>query len=169
MLVGIIEAPVRCEYTLVGDAVNVTERLEKCNKELQSVRSLVLMAVTLYVTFPTGPTARWWPIARGRPPRTPFRTWSPAACSSSGPGQPVYEGQIVGENAHENDLDVNITKEKKLTNIHSSTSDEAVRLNPPHVMNLEQSLKWIRDDELLEITPRPLRLRKKSMSGRRRF
>ena len=86
-----------------------------------------------------------------------------------GPGEPVYEGQIVGENARENDLDVNITKEKKLTNVRSSTSDEAVRLTPPRIMNLEQSLEWIREDELLEITPKSIRLRKKAMSGRRRF
>jgi GTP-binding protein len=86
-----------------------------------------------------------------------------------GPGEPVYEGQVVGENARENDLDVNITKEKKLTNVRSSTSDEAVRLTPPRIMNLEQSLEWIRDDELLEITPRSLRMRKKAMGGRRRF
>jgi len=86
-----------------------------------------------------------------------------------GPGEAVYEGQIVGENARDNDLDVNITKEKKLTNVRSSTSDEAVRLTPPRTMNLEQSLEWVRDDELLEITPKSLRLRKKSLGGRRRF
>ena len=86
-----------------------------------------------------------------------------------GPGEPVYEGQIVGERARENDLDVNITKEKKLTNIRSSTSDEAVRLTPPRIMNLEQALEWIRDDELLEITPKSIRLRKKALGGRRRF
>jgi GTP-binding protein len=86
-----------------------------------------------------------------------------------GPGEPVYEGQVVGENARDNDLDVNITKEKKLTNVRSSTSDEAVRLTPPRLMNLEQSLEWIREDELLEITPKSLRLRKKSLAGRRRF
>ena len=86
-----------------------------------------------------------------------------------GPGEPVYEGQIVGEHARENDLDVNITKEKKLTNVRSSTSDEAVRLTPPRIMNLEQALEWIREDELLEITPKSLRLRKKSLGGRRRF
>ena len=86
-----------------------------------------------------------------------------------GPGEPVYEGQVVGENARDNDLDVNITKEKKLTNVRSSTSDEAVRLTPPRLMNLEQSLEWIREDELLEITPKSLRLRKKSLGGRRRF
>ena len=76
---------------------------------------------------------------------------------------------MVGENARDNDLDVNITKEKKLTNVRSSTSDEAVRLTPPRLMNLEQSLEWIREDELLEITPKSLRLRKKSLAGRRRF
>jgi GTP-binding protein len=86
-----------------------------------------------------------------------------------GPGEPVYEGQVVGENARDNDLDVNITKEKKLTNVRSSTSDEAVRLTPPRLMNLEQSLEWIREDELLEITPKSLRLRKKTLGGRRRF
>ncbi len=86
-----------------------------------------------------------------------------------GPGEAVYEGQIVGERARDNDLDVNITKEKKLTNVRSSTSDEAVRLTPPRIMNLEQSLEWVRDDELLEITPKSLRLRKKSLGGRRRF
>jgi GTP-binding protein len=86
-----------------------------------------------------------------------------------GPGEAVYEGQIVGEHSRENDLDVNITKEKKLTNIRSSTSDEAVRLTPPRTMNLEQALEWVRDDELLEITPKSIRMRKKALSGRRRF
>ena len=86
-----------------------------------------------------------------------------------GPGEAVYEGQIVGEHSRENDLDVNITKEKKLTNIRSSTSDEAVRLTPPRIMNLEQALEWVRDDELLEITPKSIRMRKKALSGRRRF
>jgi GTP-binding protein len=86
-----------------------------------------------------------------------------------GPGEPVYEGQVVGENARDNDLDVNITKEKKLTNMRASTSDEGIRLTPPRNMNLEQCLEWIREDELLEITPKSLRLRKKSLGGRRRF
>ncbi|HEV8438100.1 MAG TPA: translational GTPase TypA [Methylomirabilota bacterium] len=86
-----------------------------------------------------------------------------------GPGEAVYEGQIVGEHARENDLDVNITKEKKLTNIRSSTSDEAVRLTPPRILNLEQALEWIHEEELLEITPKSIRLRKKALGGRRRF
>jgi GTP-binding protein len=87
----------------------------------------------------------------------------------AGPGDMVYEGQIVGERNRDSDLDVNITKEKKLTNMRASTSDEGVRLTPPRTMNLEQSLEWIREDELLEITPKSLRLRKKAMGGRRRF
>ena len=86
-----------------------------------------------------------------------------------GPGEMVYEGQIVGEHNRDSDLDVNITKEKKLTNMRASTSDEGVRLTPPRTMNLEQSLEWIREDELLEITPKSLRLRKKALGGRRRF
>ena len=86
-----------------------------------------------------------------------------------GPGEQVYEGMIVGENSRDNDLDVNITKEKKLTNMRASTSDESVKLTPPRVMNLEQSLEWIREDELLEVTPKSLRLRKRSLAGRRRF
>jgi GTP-binding protein len=86
-----------------------------------------------------------------------------------GPGEPVYEGQIVGENARDNDLDVNITKEKKLTNMRASTADEGIKLTPPRIMNLEQCLEWIREDELLEVTPKSLRLRKRAMGGRRRF
>jgi GTP-binding protein len=85
------------------------------------------------------------------------------------PGEQVYEGQIVGENARDNDMDVNITKEKKLTNMRASTADEGVKLTPPRVMNLEQCLEWIREDELLEVTPKSLRLRKRALGGRRRF
>jgi len=85
------------------------------------------------------------------------------------PGEPVYEGQIVGENSRDNDLDVNITKEKKLTNMRASTADEGIKLTPPRIMNLEQCLEWIREDELLEVTPKSLRLRKRAMAGRRRF
>ena len=85
------------------------------------------------------------------------------------PGDPVYEGQIVGEHVRENDLDVNVTKEKKLTNMRASTSDEGIRLSPPRIMSLEQCLEWIRTDELLEVTPTSLRLRKKALVGRRRF
>jgi len=86
-----------------------------------------------------------------------------------GPGANVYEGMIVGEHNRDNDLDVNITKEKKLTNMRSSTAEEGIKLTPPRVMTLEQSLEWIREDELLEVTPKSLRLRKRHMGGRRRF
>ncbi len=85
------------------------------------------------------------------------------------PGDPVYEGMVVGEHSRENDLDVNITKEKKLSNVRSSTADEAIRLTPPRVMSLEQCLEWIRADELVEVTPQSLRLRKRSPAGRKRF
>src|SRR5437867_3600490 len=85
------------------------------------------------------------------------------------PGEPVYEGQIVGENARDSDLDVNITKEKKLPNMRASTADDGIKLTPPRIMNLEQCLEWIREDELLEVTPKSLRLRKRAMGGRRRF
>jgi GTP-binding protein len=86
-----------------------------------------------------------------------------------GPGEQIYESQIVGENSRDNDLDVNITKEKKLTNMRASTSDEGIKLTPPRIMNLEQCLEWIREDELLEVTPKSLRLRKRALGGRRRF
>jgi GTP-binding protein len=85
------------------------------------------------------------------------------------PGDPVYEGQVVGEHVRDNDLDVNVTKEKKLTNMRASTADEAIRLTPPRVMSLEQCLEWLRGDELVEVTPQSLRLRKRGLSGRRRF
>ena len=70
-----------------------------------------------------------------------------------GPGVDVYEGMIVGENARAEDLDVNATKEKKLTNMRSSTSDELVRLIPPRPLPLDQALEFIRDDECVEVTP----------------
>ena len=84
------------------------------------------------------------------------------------PGERL-RGQIVGENSRENDIDVNVIKEKKLTNMRASSSDETVRLTPPRILNLEQSLEFIREDELVEVTPKSIRLRKKSLSGRRRF
>ena len=85
------------------------------------------------------------------------------------PGDPVYEGQIVGEHVRDNDLAVNVTKEKRLTNMRASTSDEGIHLAPARPMSLEQCLEWIRNDELLEVSPHALRLRKKTLRGRRRF
>ena len=85
------------------------------------------------------------------------------------PGTCVYEGMIVGENARSVDLDVNVTKEKKLTNMRASTADEAIRLVPFRDLSLEQALEYIGEDELVEITPKSIRLRKKILShGRRR-
>ncbi len=77
------------------------------------------------------------------------------------PNDPVYPGMIVGENSRSNDLRVNITKEKHLTNIRASGSDEALRLIPPRQFNLEQAMEYISDDELVEVTPKSIRLRKK--------
>ena len=84
------------------------------------------------------------------------------------PGEEVYEGMIVGEHTRSNDLDVNITREKKLTNMRSSTADELVRLTPPRQMSLEQAMEFIRDDELVEVTPKVFRLRKKILQASRR-
>ncbi|WP_407527649.1 translational GTPase TypA [Methylobacterium oryzisoli] len=76
------------------------------------------------------------------------------------PGWKVYQGMIVGEHNRENDLEVNVLKGKKLTNIRTTSKDEAVRLTPPIRMTLERSLAWIQDDELVEVTPKSIRLRK---------
>jgi GTP-binding protein len=84
------------------------------------------------------------------------------------PGEAVYEGMIVGENARTNDLDVNITKEKKQTNMRASTADEAVRLIPPRKLGLEQAIEFINDDELVEVTPKSSRLRKKILASNMR-
>jgi GTP-binding protein len=77
------------------------------------------------------------------------------------PGEPVYEGQICGENSRSVDLLVNVTKEKKLTNMRASVADEAIRLIPYREMGLEKALEFIKEDELVEITPISIRLRKK--------
>jgi GTP-binding protein len=81
------------------------------------------------------------------------------------PGTQVYEGMIVGENARANDLDVNVTKEKKQTNMRASTADEAVRLIPPRKLGLEQAIEFINDDELVEVTPTSIRLRKRVLTS----
>jgi GTP-binding protein len=84
------------------------------------------------------------------------------------PGEQVYEGMIVGENARANDMDVNVTKEKKQTNMRASTADEAVRLIPPRKLGLEQAIEFINDDELVEITPTSIRLRKRVLAANMR-
>lgn len=81
-----------------------------------------------------------------------------------GPGIPVYEGMIIGINNRSEDIDINVCKIKKLTNIHSANADIAIQLDPPTVLSLEQCLDFIEDDELLEVTPLNLRLRKKFLT-----
>jgi GTP-binding protein len=77
-----------------------------------------------------------------------------------GPTTEVYEGMIVGENSRGDDMDVNITKEKKLTNVRSSTGDELERLIPPRALSLEQALEFCREDECVEVVPAAVRIRK---------
>ena len=77
-----------------------------------------------------------------------------------GPGELVYEGMIIGIHNRDNDLEVNVLKGKKLTNMRASGKDEAVKLTPPIRMTLERALSWIQDDELMEVTPKNIRLRK---------
>ena len=76
------------------------------------------------------------------------------------PGTEVYEGMLVGENSRPDDMDVNITKEKKLTNMRKSTSEELERLIPPRILNLEQALEFCAEDECVEVTPATVRIRK---------
>jgi GTP-binding protein len=85
-----------------------------------------------------------------------------------GPSVDVYEGMIVGENSREDDMNVNITKEKKQTNMRSSSADEAIRLIPPREMTLEKAIEFIADDEFVEVTPKSIRLRKKVLDAKRR-
>ncbi len=84
------------------------------------------------------------------------------------PGTEVYEGMIIGENSRDADLDVNCVREKKLTNMRSSTADEAIRLIPFRILNLEQAIEFIADDEFVEVTPKSLRLRKKILQANSR-
>jgi GTP-binding protein len=84
------------------------------------------------------------------------------------PGDELYEGMVVGENARAEDLDVNASKPKRLTNMRASSADELVRLIPPRILSLEQALEFIRDDEAIEVTPRSIRLRKVELSASKR-
>ena len=84
------------------------------------------------------------------------------------PGAPVYEGMLIGENARASDMDVNVTKEKKQTNMRASSADEAVRLIPPRKLGLEQAIEFINDDELVEVTPHNIRLRKRILAANMR-
>ena len=84
------------------------------------------------------------------------------------PGAHVYEGLLIGENARASDMDVNVTKEKKQTNMRASTADEAIRLIPPRKLGLEQAIEFINDDELVEVTPTSIRLRKRILAANMR-
>jgi GTP-binding protein len=87
------------------------------------------------------------------------------------PGSPVYEGMVIGENSRSDDMDVNPTKEKKLTNMRSKSADEHIQLEPPRELTLEGALEYIEDDELIEVTPQSIRLRKRllGVSERKRI
>jgi GTP-binding protein len=84
------------------------------------------------------------------------------------PGWKVYRGMIVGEHTRDNDLEINVLKGKQLTNIRTTSKDEAVRLTPPIRMSLEKALAYIEDDELVEVTPKSIRLRKKFLDPNER-
>ncbi len=84
------------------------------------------------------------------------------------PGDPVYEGMVVGEHNRDNDLNVNICREKKLTNIRAAAKDENVILTPVTPMTLEKAIEFIRDDELVEVTPSTIRIRKKILPANKR-
>lgn len=80
------------------------------------------------------------------------------------PGTRVYEGMVIGENSRNNDMRVNVTKTKQLTNMRASGADEAIRLEPPIILTLEQAIEWITDDEFVEVTPQNIRIRKKYLT-----
>ena len=84
------------------------------------------------------------------------------------PQTPVFEGMIIGENSRQSDMDVNVTKEKKQTNMRASSADEAMRIVPPRLLSLEQSIEFINDDELVEVTPKSIRLRKRILAANQR-
>ena len=84
------------------------------------------------------------------------------------PGTNVYQGMIIGENSRSSDMDVNVTKEKKQTNMRASSADEAIKLIPPRILNLEQAIEFINNDELVEVTPANIRLRKQILAANQR-
>jgi GTP-binding protein len=85
-----------------------------------------------------------------------------------GPGEQVYEGQVVGEHCRDNDLPVNVCREKKLTNVRAATAEKGIILKPPRQLTLELALEYIEDDELIEVTPDSLRLRKRLLGATER-
>jgi GTP-binding protein len=85
-----------------------------------------------------------------------------------GPGTPVYAGMVVGENSRPTDLELNVCKRKHVTNIRSSTAEEGIRLTPPRILTLDEALEYVKEDELVEITPKSIRLRKAILDPIRR-
>lgn len=81
------------------------------------------------------------------------------------PGEDVYEGMVVGENSRPGDMDVNVTKEKKLSNMRTTATDDNIQLEPPRPINLEYGLEYIEEDELIEVTPENIRLRKRMLAA----
>jgi GTP-binding protein len=109
-------------------------------------------------------------IANDRGESTPYALFNlqPRGAMFIGPGEEVYEGMVVGEHARDNDLDINITREKKLTNIRAAGKDENVILTPPRRFRLEEAMEWIDMDELIEVTPDAIRIRKRVLEASRR-
>ena len=103
-------------------------------------------------------------------PSTAFALWNIQERGELfiGPAVEVYEGMVIGENSREQDMEVNATKEKKQTNMRSSSADEAIRLIPHRELSLEQAIEFIADDEFVEITPKSIRLRKKVLQANKR-
>jgi GTP-binding protein len=103
-------------------------------------------------------------------PSTAFALWNLQERGELfiGPAVEVYEGMVIGENSREQDMEVNVTKEKKQTNMRSSSADEAIRLIPHRELSLEQAIEFIADDEFVEITPQSIRLRKKVLQANKR-
>ncbi len=101
---------------------------------------------------------------------TPFAIWNLQERGEIfiDPGVDVYEGMLIGENSRPRDMDVNVTKEKKQTNMRASTADEAIRIVPARKLSLEQSIEFINDDELVEVTPKTIRLRKRILAANQR-
>ena len=86
-----------------------------------------------------------------------------------GPGEKVYQGMVVGENPKGDDIEINVCKRKQLTNTRASGSDEALKLTPPKILSLEQALDFIENDELVEVTPKNIRIRKKILDPKMRM
>ena len=118
--------------------------------------------------IPSRPTGALVSDRQGRTTAYAIENLEPRGTLLVGPGEEVYEGMVVGEHNRSNDLDVNICREKKLTNMRASGSDDTVRLVPPRQLSLEQALEFLAEDELLEVTPAAFRLRKKVLQANRR-